>query len=105
MGILMNDIFILLALNSSFFLLFIVFLSSSSSHRLPLIVFLSSSFISSHTESAPTKDSLMICNEAITQWLITHDTSPLTNLPLANKVLRPNHSLKASIQELNAGLS
>jgi len=38
---------------------------------------------------------------AIAQWLATHDTSPITNLRLANKILRPNHNLRSSIQELN----
>jgi len=43
--------------------------------------------------------------EAIAKWLSSHDTSPITNLPLANKVLRPNHNLKSVIQEMKSNKS
>jgi hypothetical protein len=36
---------------------------------------------------------------SIEQWLRTHNISPVTNLPLPNKNLIPNHSLKAVIQD------
>lgn len=35
--------------------------------------------------------------EEIARWFINHDTSPKTNLPLANKNLIPNHAIKAGI--------
>ena len=37
--------------------------------------------------------------DAIKQWLELHGTSPLTGQPLPDKVLRPNHSLRAQIVE------
>lgn len=36
---------------------------------------------------------------AIQQWLETHDTSPLTNLPLEHKFVIANHNLRAAIEE------
>ncbi|CAE7230209.1 PUB51 [Symbiodinium pilosum] len=36
---------------------------------------------------------------AIEQWLQSHSTSPLTNLPLENDALIPNTALKSVIQE------
>ena len=35
--------------------------------------------------------------ENITAWLVSHDTSPLTNETLPHKMVVPNHSLKALI--------
>lgn len=37
--------------------------------------------------------------QAIEEWLAKHDTSPLTNLPLASKLLVPNLYLKQMVQE------
>ncbi|KAF3796283.1 U-box domain-containing protein 35 [Nymphaea thermarum] len=37
--------------------------------------------------------------KAIERWFKTHDTSPMTNLPLPNKNLIPNHTLSAAISE------
>mmetsp|Transcript_62006 Transcript_62006/g.196015 ORF Transcript_62006/g.196015 Transcript_62006/m.196015 type:complete len:916 (-) Transcript_62006:1610-4357(-) len=37
--------------------------------------------------------------EAIRKWLKGHDTSPMTNVPLAQKTLVPNHTLRAAIRE------
>jgi hypothetical protein len=37
--------------------------------------------------------------EAIEDWLETHDTSPMTNLPLRNCVTIPNSALRLVIQE------
>lgn len=42
---------------------------------------------------------------AITDWLSKHDTSPMTNLPLAHRQLSANTSLKAAMQELLRQLS
>ena len=36
---------------------------------------------------------------AIEEWLKDHRTSPVTNLPLPNLQLVPNHALRNSIQE------
>lgn len=36
---------------------------------------------------------------AIEQWLMNHDTSPMTNARLPNKNLIPNHALRSSIME------
>ena len=36
--------------------------------------------------------------ESITKWLLTHNTSPKTNVVLENTNLTPNHSLRALIQ-------
>ena len=36
--------------------------------------------------------------EAISHWLLTHSTSPVTNLPLAHKMLAPAFVLQAIIR-------
>ena len=36
----------------------------------------------------------------IESWLVAHDTSPLTNQPLAHKLLVPNIALKQAIVEM-----
>ena len=36
----------------------------------------------------------------IESWLLQHDTSPLTNQPLAHKLLVPNIALKQAIGEM-----
>ena len=36
----------------------------------------------------------------IESWLLAHDTSPLTNQPLASKMLVPNIALKQAIGEM-----
>ena len=36
----------------------------------------------------------------IESWLVAHDTSPLTNQPLAHKLLVPNIALKQAIGEM-----
>ena len=38
--------------------------------------------------------------KAIERWLINHETSPKTNLPLVNKILIPNISIKVMIDEM-----
>lgn len=38
---------------------------------------------------------------AIENWYQTHDTSPVTNLPVANKILTPNFSVKQLMEEYN----
>jgi tetratricopeptide (TPR) repeat protein len=38
-------------------------------------------------------------NEAITQWLANHNTSPKTGAVLSGKLLTPNHDLKGAISE------
>jgi U-box domain len=35
---------------------------------------------------------------AISEWLQTHDTSPVTGQPLATKDLLPNHALRQLIE-------
>lgn len=51
------------------------------------------------------KDPVIACDghsyekESITKWFETHNTSPITNLPLANKMLIENHTLKGAIEE------
>ena len=42
---------------------------------------------------------------AITDWLSTHNTSPMTNLALSHQRLMPNDSLKAAMQALLQQLS
>jgi len=38
--------------------------------------------------------------EAIKEWLSTgHETSPMTNLKLKNKLLTPNHNLQCFIRD------
>ncbi|KAI4382072.1 hypothetical protein MLD38_008079 [Melastoma candidum] len=37
--------------------------------------------------------------EAIREWLVGHDTSPMTNLKLQHKNLIPNHTLRSFIEE------
>jgi hypothetical protein len=37
--------------------------------------------------------------EAIETWFAHHDTSPLTNLPIANKHLKPNDALRCAMQK------
>ena len=39
---------------------------------------------------------------AITEWLKTHTTSPITRQSMSLQDLRPNHSLKSMIQRFNA---
>jgi hypothetical protein len=39
--------------------------------------------------------------QAVAEWLKTHDTSPLTGLPLANKNLMPNIIIKKLINEFH----
>ena len=41
---------------------------------------------------------------AITTWLRTHDSSPMTNARLPHKELTPNHALRSSIMEYKEGL-
>tara|TARA_B100001057_G_C22258567_1_gene722271 strand:- start:79 stop:594 length:516 start_codon:yes stop_codon:yes gene_type:complete len=38
--------------------------------------------------------------KAIERWLTNHETSPKTNLPLVNKILIPNISIKVMIDEM-----
>lgn len=37
--------------------------------------------------------------EAIAGWIASHNTSPMTNLPLAHPHLTPNNALRSSIRE------
>jgi hypothetical protein len=37
--------------------------------------------------------------EAIAAWITTHNTSPMTNLPLLHPHLTPNHALRSSVRE------
>lgn len=46
-----------------------------------------------------TSDGQTYDRSSIEPWLATHDTSPLTNLRLANKNLTPNYALKTAIDE------
>ena len=46
-----------------------------------------------------TKDGYSYERSAITSWLKTHNTSPLTNLVLADKSLVPNLALRRAIQD------
>lgn len=49
------------------------------------------------------EDPVIDCNghtferQAIEQWFQSHNTSPVTNLPVANKQLKPNYALKTCI--------
>lgn len=38
-------------------------------------------------------------SSAISQWLQAHTTSPMTNDPLPNTHLTPNHALRSAIME------
>src|SRR5687768_15456079 len=38
-------------------------------------------------------------HRAISMWLRQHSSSPLTNVILKDKILRPNYALKGAIQE------
>jgi hypothetical protein len=40
---------------------------------------------------------------ALEEWFKSHNTSPITNLPLAHKLLVPNHALKSSIDDYLEG--
>ena len=42
---------------------------------------------------------------AITQWLLSRNTSPATNMPLPSKSLVPNHALRNLIAEAAAALA
>jgi hypothetical protein len=52
-------------------------------------------------------DPVMTCDgqtyerQAVAEWLKTHDTSPLTGLPLANRNLMPNIIIKKLINEFH----
>ena len=46
-----------------------------------------------------TIDNHVYDRHAIQRWFIDHNTSPLTGLPLASKVLRPHYELKKEIDE------
>jgi len=43
--------------------------------------------------------------KAIEGWFSSHNTSPLTNLPLKNKDLIPNHNLRSSIAQYKQKIS
>lgn len=45
-------------------------------------------------------DGITYERQAITDWLISHDTSPMTNMPLANLELHPNNLVRTLIEEL-----
>jgi hypothetical protein len=45
-------------------------------------------------------DGITYERQAITGWLTTHDTSPMTNIPLANCELHPNNLVRTLIEEL-----
>lgn len=45
-------------------------------------------------------DGITYERKAITNWLATHDTSPMTNVVLSNKELHPNSLVKTLIEEL-----
>lgn len=57
----------------------------------PLII----DFISHVLSAIP----LQYDRSAISQWLTTKDTSPMTNAKLPHKQLTPNHALRSSIME------
>ena len=40
--------------------------------------------------------------QALQQWLLSHNTSPVTNQPLAYKRLIPNHCVRSAIMEWQA---
>jgi hypothetical protein len=48
-----------------------------------------------------TEDGHTYERQAITKWLLTKYTSPVTNLRLRNLSLFPNHSLRLLIEEYN----
>jgi len=52
-----------------------------------------------------TADGFSYEREAIVKWLQEHDISPKTGEPLPNKVLIPNHTLRAVIQGLTGARS
>ena len=43
--------------------------------------------------------------EAITEWLLTHDTNPATNAQLPNKTLTPNYALRNAIEEWSSSFA
>jgi hypothetical protein len=45
-------------------------------------------------------DGITYERSAITGWLTTHDTSPMTNTPLPNCELHPNNLVRTLIEEL-----
>lgn len=45
-------------------------------------------------------DGITYERHAITNWLTSHDTSPMTNIPLANLELHPNNLVRTLIEEL-----
>jgi hypothetical protein len=45
-------------------------------------------------------DGITYERRAITEWLATHDTSPMTNITLANRELHPNNLVRTLIEEL-----
>ena len=51
------------------------------------------------TDPVVCADGLTYQREHIEEWLRCNDTSPLTNVRLANKRLIPNHTLKALITD------
>ena len=49
-------------------------------------------------EPAMAADGYSYERSEITAWLEKHSTSPLTGLPLANRVVKPNHELRRAIE-------
>jgi len=45
-------------------------------------------------------DGITYERHAISNWLATHNTSPMTNIQLANLELHPNNLVKTLIEEL-----
>ena len=43
--------------------------------------------------------------EAIVEWHLTHDTSPVTNVQLPDKTLAPNHALRNAIEEWSSSFA
>ena len=56
------------------------------------------------TDPVVAADGYTYDRSAITKWLATHATSPMTNAKLPHKELTPNHALRSSIMEYNEGL-
>ena len=45
-------------------------------------------------------DGITYERRAIAEWLASHNTSPMTNIPLANLELHPNNLVRTLIEEL-----
>ena len=49
-----------------------------------------------------TADGYTYDRSTIEKWFVNHETSPMTNLPLKNRDLIPNHALRSLIQSFNS---